>query len=443
MINFGLNLSSAIDWRECRYFNGQADIRPGLKKRIADIRRPEIQTLIFSGDDLKKEKILAQLPEELAGQVLAIFEDVPGKKYTASCLKASSALISQALKERLRITTEIKDTIFYEPTLRYFNEFKPSLKYFRYMDLQCTNASQIDGGLHTFNERSKPGEFTCDRDKGGLNYEWLVQLAKINNVTPWFCIPHIVYQTDPTFVKTFCKFIQSLMGRDKFILEFSNELWNWAPAFQQTRFAAKVGTEKAPVSVKNKHAYGAAYLQNYMAEIAKKTVGDQVQCVLAGWANGANFNQLILQHVKKELFSYFAVAPYYGNTVFKDPNVTPTLTDAQIVDLLRKSQIERIEKFAKTAEMLKGTNMKLASYELNHHMYDKKGGRHMESALIPELEELTYTLLKSVNAISPDAPHCFFNAGPMRFTTSGSWSITRDYNDVTPVKKGILKYLAE
>lgn len=84
------------------------------------------------------------------------------------------------------------------------------------------------------------GKVTVDI-RTGVSLEYQIELANTMNVDGWFNVPHLA---DDTYIRNMAELIYTnLKPNLKAYVEYSNEIWNWAPAFVQTRYAYKKATE--------------------------------------------------------------------------------------------------------------------------------------------------------------------------------------------------------
>ncbi|MFB9883871.1 IPT/TIG domain-containing protein [Planobispora siamensis] len=108
------------------------------------------------------------------------------------------------------------------------------MKTLRFMDWMGTNASPYT----TWESYPTPESSTQTR---GVAVDLMIDLANRIGADPWFNMPH---QADDEFVRSFARAVRDKLapGRKAYI-EYSNELWNSAYAFQQTPWVRGKGQE--------------------------------------------------------------------------------------------------------------------------------------------------------------------------------------------------------
>jgi hypothetical protein len=88
----------------------------------------------------------------------------------------------------------------------------------------------------------------------GVSLEYQIEIANTMNLDAWFNVPHLV---DDDYIQNMAELIYAnLKPNLKAYVEYSNEIWNWAPSFVQTRYAYKKATEEGLIS-------GARHLEWY------------------------------------------------------------------------------------------------------------------------------------------------------------------------------------
>ncbi|MBG0826931.1 IPT/TIG domain-containing protein [Planomonospora sp. ID67723] len=104
----------------------------------------------------------------------------------------------------------------------------------RFMDWMTTNASPYA----EWEDYPTPESSTQTR---GVAVELMVELANRVGADPWFNMPH---RATDEFVRSFAQVVQDRLapGRKAYI-EYSNELWNSAYAFQQTPWVRRTGQD--------------------------------------------------------------------------------------------------------------------------------------------------------------------------------------------------------
>jgi hypothetical protein len=137
---------------------------------------------------------------------------------------------------------------FENPTSSFHPLFVKRLKTFkvlRFMDWQKTNSSTEV----TWSDRKRPtyafqndSRDSANGNHGGVALEYIIELCNELEADPWFCMPH---QADDDYVTQFARMVRDgdppnnvppLHAGAKIYVEYSNELWNTAPGFNQWKW---------------------------------------------------------------------------------------------------------------------------------------------------------------------------------------------------------------
>jgi hypothetical protein len=126
----------------------------------------------------------------------------------------------------------------YPPTTLFTTPYKDSLRRFkvlRFMDFLATNSNQ----QQRWSDRLTPTQYSMNQTapgygwqgKGGA-YEYAIALCNELNTDCWLTVPA---QADDDYVRQLAVLIKAQLKPSlKLYLEYSNELWNFAPAFGQS-----------------------------------------------------------------------------------------------------------------------------------------------------------------------------------------------------------------
>ena len=109
----------------------------------------------------------------------------------------------------------------------------------RYMDATETNSSPDSAWVN----RKLPNQ----RQSGIMAWEYVIQLSNETGTDPWINVPHKV---DDDYVAELAKLFRDkpLYPDRKLYVEYSNEVWNWGPGFNQSHWNAD---EAARCVIKN------------------------------------------------------------------------------------------------------------------------------------------------------------------------------------------------
>ncbi len=119
----------------------------------------------------------------------------------------------------------------------------------RFMNWGRVNSSEVV----TWADRRLPEE-PIQIGRPGVAYEYMAWLANTCQSDPWVCVPHLA---DDDHIRRMAKlFLEELDPGRKIYVEFSNELWNTAPAFKQGQWAwsgPETARVKAGRAIANNH----------------------------------------------------------------------------------------------------------------------------------------------------------------------------------------------
>ncbi len=131
----------------------------------------------------------------------------------------------------------------------FLSRLRP-FKVLRFMDWQKIN----DSVEVQWTDRKQPS-YAFQNDKrgdpagnpGGVALEYIVQLCNELEADPWFCMPH---QADDDYVMQFAQYVKNYLHEDATIyLEYSNELWNQDPRFNQWEWLEEQATTRTGTEV--------------------------------------------------------------------------------------------------------------------------------------------------------------------------------------------------
>ena len=129
----------------------------------------------------------------------------------------------------------------FSPFHPLFRERLDPFAVIRFMQAQETNTSDI----RTWTDRRDANDIRQSSGidgswseplANGMSVEYMVQLANDLDADPWFNMPHMA---DDVFVRNFATYVRDHLeaGRKAYV-EWSNEIWNFAPGFEATQWVA-------------------------------------------------------------------------------------------------------------------------------------------------------------------------------------------------------------
>jgi hypothetical protein len=351
-------------------------------------------------------------------------------------------------------------TVPYPPSTLFTTPFKTGLRSFkvlRFMDFLATNGNQ----QRRWSDRLTPNRasmFQSAKDYGwqgkGGAYEYAIALCNELNADCWLTVPA---QADDDYVRQLATLVKAQLNPDlKLYLEYSNELWNFAPAFGQSTqnlnlAKAEVASGKSPLNFdgeKNEGYWQWRRVAKRGAEISlifRQVFGDaammtRVRPLLMGqlgFANGPLFQGIyFLQNYSNNPAQVANPKPpkYYfyglGGSGYYNPK-NPTSPDAVFADLSNK--VEWAKVLQQDADYAAAFGLKRIAYE---------GGPSLEGGSITDQNRPLYRndpRIKSAMVQSHDVWSA--NGGDLLayFTITGEspWGFVPDIWDVTNPQKNL------
>ena len=201
----------------------------------------------------------------------------------------------------------------------------------RFMDWFKTNSSQLADWV----DRPLKNDYTWNTE-AGVPIGVSLNLANTLKADAWLNIP---YHASDDYARRMAQQVkQGLNPAAKFIVEYGNEPWNWAPAFNANySWLAEQGKDKfnGNGTVHERVINYYALRSNELCQIIKQEFGDQnsrVQCVVNQQFSWPDPDQALLhcplaveagliQESCANLIDAVAVAPYVGNYLGEAKNL--------------------------------------------------------------------------------------------------------------------------
>ncbi|MFP4224675.1 MAG: carbohydrate-binding domain-containing protein [Phycisphaeraceae bacterium] len=167
------------------------------------------------------------------------------------------------------------------------------LKFYRFMDWGGTNSSEVEN----WDQRRLPDEFTYAKEPG-VPYEHMIDLCNDSQMNMWVCVPH---QASDEFVRELARLIHERLDPElKVVVEYSNEVWNWA--FDQAQWASAQGHEVGLADERGVESQARWYGQR-LGQIwnifADEFDDDRVLRVLGGHVGNTDWGRMAADQVRQ------------------------------------------------------------------------------------------------------------------------------------------------
>jgi hypothetical protein len=246
-----------------------------------------------------------------------------------------------------------------------FIELVAPFKTLRFMDWQRTNNSQIS----EWKDRSKPTDYTqCS--KKGVALEYMIELANLLNIDPWFCMPHLA--TDD-FVRQFATMVKDRLKPSLHVyLENSNEVWNGM--FAQASFCEErglaAGLSKNPFEAQLRY-YSQRSVEIFAIwESVFGSSGRLVRVLGSQHANPWVSATIMDWNDAFQRANCLAVAPYFGGRfgLPSEAKVTVKMSVDQLLDACEADIVQKAEITRKQATEAAARGLELIAYEGGQHL---------------------------------------------------------------------------
>ena len=213
----------------------------------------------------------------------------------------------------------------------------------------------------------------------GISLEYQIALSNELSTDGWFCVPHLA---DDDYVRNMAILIRDTMNPVlKAYIEYSNEVWNWAPSFVQTRYALQKAAALGQTSEDRHLKYSgqrSGEIFKIFSDIFGPTAKTRVVRVIGSQSGGGEEQ---LSQVGFGGADALAIAPYFGgslNNAVSNTDNWENFTTNQILDLARAAVVSDSFSSVKSSALIaEKYGAKLIAYEGGQHMGgggDCKGG---------------------------------------------------------------------
>ena len=252
-----------------------------------------------------------------------------------------------------------------------------------------------------------PRHFAVQTRGTGVAYEYMIELSNTLGADMWLSVPHKV---DDDFIRQLAQLVKAKLNPELFVyLEYSNEVWNSTPSFDQHKWIEARGLEqkldKNPLAARFKaQAKRSIELFKIFEEVFQGTrrlvrvIGSQTG---ATWAH----ERLFELPGSKTHFDALAIAPYFGHEVGQPGFMKGAIKEDMnwLMDHLEKNSLPAtLEQLKRSAEFAKNKGVRLLAYEGGQHLvlhptiHNNKAytDRMIEAQRHPEMQSLYLGLLE-------------------------------------------------
>jgi hypothetical protein len=203
----------------------------------------------------------------------------------------------------------------------------------------------------------------------GVSIEYQVELCNTLGVDGWFNVPHLA---DDDYVFNMAVLINNTLSSNlKAYIEYSNEVWNWAPGFVQTRYASAMALAEGDTSG-DRHLKWYGRKSSQVFSIFDRVFGSSARTRLVRVvAVQAGSGSAQMSQVGFGGADALAIGAYFGhglNSFLYNSAGWQNITVDQVLDQARKAILSNILASSKSsAEVAKSYGLKLIAYEGGQH----------------------------------------------------------------------------
>ncbi|MGE4140614.1 MAG: hypothetical protein AB7N76_08210 [Planctomycetota bacterium] len=236
--------------------------------------------------------------------------------------------------------------------------------FLRFMDWGDTN----DSTLAEWQDRRRPDYRTQYR--GGIAYEYMLDLANTLQRHPWLCVPH---KASDDFVRRLAELVRDRLAPGlKVMVEYSNEVWN--PQFQQYHDVLAQGAARGI-------PWHAQYTRRAVEifRIFEEVLGGRGRLVRVLGTQVANpwiGAQIVKNLPAPDAADALAVAPYFsvGRDANKNWTTTRTWSTAQVFEACRADASYIAGLVQQHRTLTRDAGLALVAYEGGQHLTGRGAG---------------------------------------------------------------------
>lgn len=265
-----------------------------------------------------------------------------------------------------------------------FLERLQPFKTLRFMDWMETNGSDIQ----EWGDRPQVSDVTQAAGKG-VALEYLIDLANTLQANPWFTLPH---KASDDYVRQFATMVRDRLDPGlKVYVEYSNEVWNSAPDFNQHQYAQAQGLGLK--LAEDPYQASLHYYSQRSVEIFKlweSVFGNRdrlVRVLASQYVNPWTAEQVLTWKDAYKSADAYAIAPYFSGEWDYLENL-PQLLNSSEAEIWQKMEVE-----IKSYGPFMRENYSRIRDEFGLELIAYEGGQHLTSAAFSEEHEKKITQL--------------------------------------------------
>jgi multidrug transporter EmrE-like cation transporter len=239
----------------------------------------------------------------------------------------------------------------------------------RFLEWSHVNGSKLE----RWEDRTLPSQ-AFQSTEAGVAYEYQIELVNRLGSDLWICVPHLA---NDDFVRSLAKLVkEKLHPGGKVWIEWSNEVWNDAPAFTQGQFARKQGMQ-ASLQDWDENAARLRYQSRrsvHLFKVFNEAFGDErrlIRVMASQQGNKWAHEELLEFEDAYKFTDALAIAPYFAMEIGaakREKWILESSATAILDEIEKKSLPETIGWIEDSAKVAKKYSLDLVAYEGGQHL---------------------------------------------------------------------------
>ncbi len=223
-------------------------------------------------------------------------------------------------------------------------------------------------------DHARQGTFATDF-QNGVSPEYMMALANQLDADPWLNMPHLA---DDDYVRHLATYVRDTLDPGlKVYVEWSNEVWNFAPGFEatawvasQVRSADNPGLTHEQIVARETRRDFAIWSEVFAGQ------EDRLVRVVGGFSANPGFARQVLASMNGE-FDAVAIAPYMSIPNPQRVALSASTTPDQVIDMLYNNLPAVLDNVSQHRQMVDqyaaslGRHIQLLAYEGGTHLDDR------------------------------------------------------------------------